>query len=189
MSGYEIPTTEPIRITAGDAVQWTIALDDYSPDDGWVLSYAFVCPTDQHLETASDNGDGTFLVSLSTTDTSGLTPGTYAWKARVTKDGAPHVVRTGRLEVLADFAAGGYSAGYDARSTNKKILDALEAMLVGRASQDQVSMSIAGRSISRMSMQEITEAIDVFRSRVAAEVRAERRALGLPSSKHTRARF
>ena len=40
----------------------------------------------------------------------------------------------------------------DLRSHAKIVLDSLEAVIQGRANMDQSSMSIAGRSLSRMSM-------------------------------------
>lgn len=186
---YEIPGTEPVRIVAGDTVQWTKSLEDYLPDDGWVLSYAFVCATDQHIETAANNGDGTHLTTLSSVDTAALVVGVYRWQAYVTKSSERHVVGEGQLEVVADFAAAGYSTGYDARTHVKKFLDALEARLQGRVTADQESLSIDGISIARIPISDVMQLYRDYKGLYASEVAAERRRLGLPVSGQTRVRF
>lgn len=186
---YEIPDLEPVRIVAGDTVKWTKSLADYLPADGWVLSYAFVCATDQLTKDATDNGDGSFLTTLSSADTAGLNIGMYAWQAYVTKSTERHTVGEGQLEVLANFAGTGYSSGYDARSSAKKYLDALEARLQGRITADQESLSIDGISIARIPFIDVVKLYQEFRGLYAAEVAAERRRRGLPANGPVRVRF
>lgn len=191
---YTIPTTEPTRIVAGDTVQWTKSLPDYLPTDGWTLTYAFTLSGDQHTETAADNGDGTHLVTLSGTDTTALTAGIYSWQAYVTSGTERHTVGQGRMEVLPNLAASGYSTtGYDNRSHVKKVLDAIEAVIEGRASSDQISMSVSSgqvsRSLSRMSFAELIEVRNTYRFLYAREIRRERIERGLPAGRKTQARF
>ena len=70
-------------------------------------------------------------------------------------------VDEGRTEVVVNFA----NTNADVRSHAKKVLDAIEAVLENRASQDQMSYSIAGRSLSRMSIDDLM----TFRNRYRAE--------------------
>lgn len=188
MSGYEIRTTEPVSITAGDLVKWTKALDGYSPGDGWVLSYAFVCATDQHICTATNNGDGTFLATLSAAETAALIAGVYNWQAFVTSGTERHRVGEGTLEVLPNYAASALSTGLDARSHNKKVLDAIEATIEGRATRAQSSMNIADRSITLLSLEELIKARDHYRLQYAREQRLARLRSGR-SPGSTRCRF
>jgi hypothetical protein len=51
----------------------------------------------------------------------------------------------------------------------RKVLDAIQATIEGRASQDQMSYSIAGRSLSRMSIDDLL----TFRNRYRAEYNEE----------------
>ena len=80
-------------------------------------------------------------------------------------------------------------SGYDNRSHVKKVLDALEATLENKASQDQLSYSIAGRSLSRLSPTELIQWRDRYREEYNREVQAERIAQGLGNSNKIRVRM
>lgn len=168
----DIPEKEPLSFIAGDTVSWTKAIDDYLASDSWVLSYHLVMDGDQKTITASQNGSGDdFLAAISAADSANYTPGIYHYQARVTKGAEAYTVETGSIEVLANFEA--QITGFDNRSHVKKTLDALESVILGKASKDQLSYSIAGRSISRLSPSELLEWRDAYQ---AEHNRNERRA-------------
>ena len=83
----------------------------------------------------------------------------------------------------------GGASNADRRSHVKKVLDALEALLEGKASQDQLSYSIRGRSLSRMTPSELLEWRDKYKSEWAKEQRADRIKAGLGSDAIIRVRF
>ena len=60
------------------------------------------------------------------------------------------------------------------RSFAKQMLDAIEAVALNRASMDQSSMSIAGRSLSRMSIDELMSFRDRFKAEYLKEVKQAR---------------
>ena len=172
-----IPTTEPETFTAGDTVKWTKALADYTPDDGWTLSYSFVSGSDSQAPTnVADNGDGSFLVTISTTDSAEFSAGIYYWQAYVSKSGERYKVDEGRVDVKPDFAS--QSTGYDARSHVVKVLDALKATIENKASKDQLAYTIAGRSISRLSPGELIKWKNHYEMLYRQEQQAERLANG-----------
>ena len=80
------------------------------------------------------------------------------------------LVDSGTFKVVKNLAAD----TSDPRTHARKVLDALEALIEGKASKDQQSYSIAGRSISRLSPGELLEWRDRYRVEVAAEARAEK---------------
>ena len=163
----DILTEEPTEITAGDTVTWKISLSDFLASDSWVLTYALV-KTNKLIEiTASADGDDHLVEELPTT-TADWDPGIYHYQAYVTKGTERYQVGEGTIEVLEDFAA---STGYDNRSHAKKVLDAIEALLEGKADQDQLSYSIGGRSLSRFSWDELISARNTYRSMYVAEER------------------
>ena len=59
----------------------------------------------------------------------------------------------------------------DVHSHARIVLSAIEAVIEGRASQDQMSYSIAGRSLSRMPIDDLL----TFRDRYKAEWNKEKR--------------
>ena len=62
----------------------------------------------------------------------------------------------------------------DLRSHNQIILDALEATLENRATLDQSSYSIAGRSLSRMDVDDLLRFKAIYSWRVKREIQLER---------------
>ena len=60
------------------------------------------------------------------------------------------------------------------RSHSKIVLDSIEAVIEGRANMDQSSMSIAGRSLSRMSIDELLTFRDRYKAEWLKEVKLAR---------------
>jgi hypothetical protein len=180
-----IPTTEPTSIISGDTVKWTKSLPDYLPTL-WTLKYEIVNSAAAKTITATDNGD-THLATL-TAALNDLAAGDYSIVGYVTDIATGlerYTVYTGRVSVSANLADG----AADVRSHIKKVLDAIEATLEGRATQDQRRMQIAGRLIERMHMEELLMLRDRYKAEYAAEVRAEKIANGLPSGGKILTRF
>jgi len=146
-----IPENEPEFFIAGDTVKWRKSLPEYRPDAGWTLRYDFVKDGSKHSVTATD-------------------------QASVTDGTERYTVATGRIEVKPDFVA--VQNGYDARSHVRKVLDALEATILGKASKDQMSYTIAGRSLARMSPGELLKWKNHYETLYRQEVAAEKLANG-----------
>jgi hypothetical protein len=131
----DIPDKEPLFFVAGDLVQWRREdLSSDFPASTWTLKYYLVKTSDQEVITASADGDD-YAISIAAATTANYSPGVYTWQARVSKSTEIHVIDRGQMEVLTDFEQ--QSSGYDARTTAKTILDAISAVLEGRATKDQ----------------------------------------------------
>ncbi len=181
----DIPTIEPASITAGSTAKWTKQLADYSPADGWVLSYSLFNASNQYDVTAADNGDGTFLVTISSTASSGYAPGDYSWQSFVTKGAERFDVECGDMVVHADPASG----AVDGRSHVKKTLDAINATIEGRATSAQLSYSVDGVSVSKMSLEELIAAKSQYEQWWREEQTANRLAKGLGNPGSIRVRI
>jgi len=171
-----IPTIEPDVLTSGDTVQWTKSLANYLPADGWVLTYHIVDAVISKDIVATDNGDGTHL-AVFTAALSTVPAGTYAMKGFVTNNSERFTVFVGTVVAHQDLSTG----ATDIRSHAKKTLDAIEATLENRATQDQRRMQVAGRLIERMHIDELLKLRAVYKAEYARERRLERLANGLPS--------
>lgn len=150
---FTVPSIEPARLVAGVTWQWTV--DSGCDPASWTLSYALVRDGEQITFTASDNGDGLHLVSVAAGTTASYGAGRYSWQSFITDGATRHQLARGELEVVTDYVT--TSGGFDARSHVKTVLDALEATLAGKATNDQLSVSIGDTSLSRMSPAEILE--------------------------------
>ena len=181
-----IPLNEPLTLIAGDTVRWDREdLPDY-PASVWTLSYYFVKTNDQITITASANGDY-FRVVVAASVTANYPPGIYKWNAYVSKGAERYKVDEGTLEIKADYVA--QTTGYDDRSHVKKTLDAIEAVIEGRATQDHLSYSIAGRSITKISPEELIRWWSFYKQQYRKELDAERIASNLGTSRKILTRF
>lgn len=162
----EISTVEPTRIRAGDTVKWTRELADFLPADLWVLTYRWVNRSAAFAATATDNGDGKHLVTLTAADTAAYAPGEYHWLAVVTLTTERYTVGEGDLVVEPNLAVADV---HDHRSHARRMLDALETRLELRAPDDVASYSIEATSVSRMSPIEVDQQYRYWRRRVREE--------------------
>lgn len=166
--------TVPARLIAGDTWEWVRALTDY-PAPTWVLSYA--------LKNANGGPDAIVAVASGTqhavtvpaATTAAIAPGRYRWFASVTAAGVRKTVEEGWVEVAPDPSVAG---ALDARSLAQQTLDAVDATIKGRATQDQLAMSVNGRSISRTPIPELIQLRDTLRREVNAEGNAETKGAG-----------
>ena len=166
--------TQPFeaQLTAGTAWEWTVSLYDY-PASAWELQFFFRGLGSKLDVTATADGDD-FDVNLTPTDTAALNPGLYAWQMKVTSLTDPtQAIELGRgsVEIVADLQAQGT---FDARTTNRQILDAIEATLKGMASRAEQEYSVQGRMLRLMSRQEL----EALRARYIMLCRNEAMATG-----------
>lgn len=169
-----IPLFAPAAFVAGDTVKWrlkTVVYDEHKdPADGWVLTYELRNATGAFTITGTDNGDGTHLVTLTAEASAVYQAGLFHYQGVITKASVRHIVDRGTFTVRPDFEA---LSETDARTWAERVLDAIEAVLEGKASQDQLSYSIGDRSLTRMSWQELLEARQHFQREVRSQARAE----------------
>lgn len=182
----DVATIEPSTITAGDTVSWKKTLPDYPATAGWALTYAIKGPTAIAAITAAASGDD-HLISITAAATTAWAAGDYWWTGYVTKGSERHQVASGTLKVRPNLAT--VSSTYDGRSHVKKTLDALEAVIEGRASKDQMAYTIQGRSLSRIPPAELLTWRDKYLREHQAEQQAERVSKGLGNGRNIRVRF
>lgn len=142
-----IPEIEPDEFTAGETLEWRKSLDDFPASD-WTLKYYFRAPVGGGFDaTAAADGDD-FSVSVAAPDS--LAAGAIYWQAWVEKGGEKHLVAEGNSTVKASLAGVAAGAAFDGRSRVKKILDAIDAMMEGKATRDQQEYQIGTPSGNRM---------------------------------------
>lgn len=190
ITSVPLPQSEPDTLTIGDTWAWTRRIVNYTPASGWALSYALLSATAGPIKFSStDNGDGQFKIEVDASVTATYASGEYDGQAYVSNSvtGERYKVFDWHVTLEPNFTA--QTGALDTRSHVKKTLDALEAVISGRATVDQQHYSIAGRSLSRMSVKDLHYWRDKYRAYWARELRRQRRARGLSSSGKIRARF
>jgi hypothetical protein len=156
------------QLIAGDTWDWSISLPDYSPADGYVLKYFFRGPGTLDLTATTDTAGTGFKVSrIHLHRRARFRLGLTSSKWRSFLGTAKTELDRGTLEILADISA--KAAGSETRSFVKITLDAIRAVLQGRATRVEQEYMVNGRQARLMSVKELIEAEGIFAARYRRE--------------------
>lgn len=184
------PVAEPEALVVGDRWAWKrVDLGSDYPPASYALSYSLQLVGDGgHVIAiaASESGDD-YIVEVPSATTANYISGDYRWFAFITRssDSQRVEIASGSLTVTPNTASGHHDTSSHAEVMVRKI----ESVLQNRADADVSSYSIAGRSLSKMSPQELTTWRDYYKAEVARERRAERIANGLGVNSKVLVRF
>lgn len=168
---YTIPDQEPDSIIAGLTAQWKIYLADYLPGDDWILKYSLKKSGVSAINISStDNGDDYHLINL-TPEVTALytTNGEYAYQAYVENSdtGEKYLIETGIIEIKPGLSAS--STSYDPRTHARKVLDAINAVIEGRASYNQSSVKVGDKELRYYSFSQLVELREYYLQQVELE--------------------
>lgn len=176
------PTIEPTEIRAGDTITWKKTLADY-PAPTNVLSYRLI--NGAHTVDITAAADGTdHLVTITAATSAAYTAGDYEWFSFATAGTVRTTLGRGTITILPDPAT-----AIDFRSHAKKVLDAIEAAIEGRATRTDLEYSIAGRSIRSMTHAELITARAFYKNEYQRELSAEKVKQGLGTGRRVLTRF
>ena len=168
------PTKEPSTLVLGDFWAWKRDdLADTYPVGSYSLTFEFHEDSGgggiHKFTLTAVEANSTYYIEAASSSTTGYSVGDYIWEAYITKtsDSNRIMVDSGRTSITENLA----NTTADLRSHAKKVVDAIEAVIENRASMDQSSMSIAGRSLSRMSIDELFQLKDRYQADYDAEVK------------------
>ena len=168
------PSKEPTELQLGDFWAWKrIDLATDYPTAAYALIYEFNLvdgSTASNFTLTATEANDEYIIS--TTSTTSYTAGNYNWIAYIQRssDNARIKIGEGYTEIQDNYATTTASV----RSHAKIVLDAIEAVIENRATMDQSSMSIAGRSLSRLSVDELMTFRDRYKTEYLKEVKMAR---------------
>ena len=178
---------EPQQAVAGTNWKWQRGLSDF-PASTWTLSYYFREVTGKYsFDIVATNSSDRFEVNLPFATTNNYAPGVYSGQGFVSKGADKFIVYDNQLEVGANFTLQG--VGKDTRSHSQKTLVAIKGLLEGKFVEDASSYSIAGRSITKLDVQQLIDAKNYYEAIVVMEIRNQRAKQGLQTGQVVRARF
>ena len=184
------PTTEPTELYVGDRWMWkrTDLGTDY-PTASYSLSYVLrhLHSGNTHIDiTALEDGND-YIVEVASATTAGYTHSDYRWYAFITRssDSQRIEIGSGTVSVYPNRV----TANDDPRTHAEQMVYKIQLVLQGRADADVMSYSIAGRSLSKMSPDELVQWRDYYLAEVAKERRAEAIKLGKGVNSRILARF
>ena len=152
----------PTSITAGLSLKCEVVSDEY-PAPEWVLRAFLRGPSTIDL-VAVAAGSGHIFSETATTTTE-WAAGLYAVSLRAQSGDDVYELEAGQVNIAADLV--GIEDGHDPRVHAQKTLDAIEAVIEGRASKDQQSYTINGRTLVRTSIADLLMLRETYKKEVA----------------------
>lgn len=162
------PSQVPAVLQRGDFWAWKKPnLSTDYPLASYSLKYKFYLidgSTASNFTIDATESNNEYIIS--TSSTTSQTAGDYRWDAIIkrTSDNVELIIEDGYSTILDNAV----------RSHAKIVFDSICAVIENRASMDQSSMSIAGRSLSRMSIDELLTFKDRYKAEWLKEVKMAR---------------
>lgn len=182
-----VPYKEPNQIVVGDLVEWRKSEIDLDPAL-YDLLYVFrehASPYATIEKTATHDGSD-FVISMTASGPE-WRPGRWSWSSYAVRksDSARRRIEIGTFDFLHDLQI---ESG-DVRSHARRMLDMIEALMEGRATDDVDNYSIAGRQLTKMSVDELMHWRSHYKSEVETEENIKRVERGEASGSSVQMRF
>ena len=161
------PEGEPEEIVVGDFLQWKRSdiASDYPTSSGYTAEYVARITgggsSEIKIPQAAGSTDSYYLFTASSATTAVFEPGKYHWQLEITQTSSGNriVADIGDFEAIPDMD----NKQADPRIHAEIMITKIESLLQGKADADVSNYSIAGRSLTKMSFTELTDARDYYR--------------------------
>jgi len=169
------PEGEPLEVVVGDFLQWKRSdfVADY-PSSAYSAEYVarITGGGSNEIKLAGVGSADYYLFTVDSDTSADFEPGYYHWQLEITQTSSGNriIVDQGDFTAIPDLD----DNQADPRIHAEKMITKIETILEGKADSDVSNYSIAGRSISKMSFDELLAARDLYRREL---VEHERKAL------------
>ena len=170
---------QPETIVIGDYLLWkrTDLVDDY-PLATHSLEYVarITGGGSTEIKVAAQELNGTYVFEVDSVTSATFVAGFYHWQLEVTETASSNrvVIERGTFTAVEDLDVN----GADPRTHAEIMIGKIESILQGKADADVSSYSINGRSLTKMSFQDLIDARDFYRKEYAKERQIERAKAG-----------
>lgn len=184
------PEGEPRQVVVGDFIQWKKALitQDY-PTATHSAEYVarITGGGSNEIKLPATEVDGYYLFTVESATSADFEVGRYHWQLEITQTSSGNriVVERGEFEAIPDLDVN----QSDPRTHADIMLAKIETILEGKADSDVGSYSIAGRSLTKMSFDELMVARDRYKREVIQHQREELIKRGKASANTVKVRF
>jgi hypothetical protein len=148
-------------LTAGESLAATVAFDDYPASSGYTCRYEFAGPSTFYAETTVSTDS--YVLAVHYDVTAELAPGLYSYVGYVTATATDIRYKADSGTIRVKFNP--------ARKTRARvILDAVEALMEGRASDDQRTTKLGEVELQFMTPGDLMKWRNYWRQEVSAEI-------------------
>ena len=184
------PEGEPSEIVVGDFLQWKRSdlVGDYPSSDYSAEYVARITGGGaSEIKLPGVGSANYYLFTVLSADSAQFDPGYYHWQLEITETSSGNrlVVDQGDFTAIPDLD----SNQADPRIHAEKMITKIETILEGKADSDVSNYSIAGRSISKMTFDELLAARDLYRRELVAHERKALLKRGKSNSSTIKVRF
>lgn len=184
------PEGEPLEVVVGDFLQWkrTDVASDYPPASFSAEYIARITGGGSNEIALAGTGiDGAYLFTVDSATSADFEPGYYHWQLEITETATGNrlVVDRGTFTAIVDLDEN----QADPRTHAEIMVSKIQSILEGKADSDVSNYSIAGRSLTKMTFEELISARDVYRREFQQEKVKDRIKRGKPSGSTVKVRF
>ena len=168
----DIPKKEPVQIFKGETVVWkrTDIGVDYDPSSHSMVWEASLETNGSTRFSSTVTESGTeYTFTLDNSNTANYTSGDYKWFLKViqTSDSETLIIDSGKITVKDNF----FATTGDTRSHAKIMVDKLESLIEGKADSDVSSYAIAGRSLNKLTPDELITWFNYYKAQYQQEIK------------------
>lgn len=174
-----LPYSPPTRAYAGDTIQWQRLNGSYYPTAGWSIEVTLRNAGAVHTFQSAPAGLA-HVLTITPAQSSLLDEGSWSLLETYTNGIDRFTGAQNTIQILPSL-----TLPADNRTHARKVLDAIEAVIVGTASSSTSEMTIAGRTLKHIPPRELLD----LRDRYKQEVLQEERAAGQGKSTRVYVRF
>ncbi len=186
----ESPTIEPDRFVLGDYVRWRrVDISDDYPNTAYTMTYVarITGGGSTEIQIAGTAYDNDYLFTVSSATSSNFTAGFYHWQLECVRNSDSNriVIDRGTWNIVVDLDVN----GSDPRSHAEIMVAKIESLLSGKGDADVANYSIAGRSLTKLSFDELLKARDFYRAEAHKQLMEDRIRQGRQSGSTVKVRF
>jgi hypothetical protein len=184
------PTVEPETVVVGDYIQWRrVDLGSDYPNTQFTMTYVARITAGGASEiqlTGTAYGNDYLFVATSATS-AGFTPGFYHWQLEAVRNSDSNriVIDRGFFTAVVDLD----NNNADPRTHAEIMLAKIKSLLEGKADADVANYSVAGRSLTKLSFDELIKARDYYQEEYNKEVQKQRISKGQATGTTIKVRF
>lgn len=183
------PTVEPENIVVGDYIQWRRILGADYPNTEYTMQYVarITAGGASEITLVGTAYQSDYLFSVNSATSANFTPGFYHWQLEAIRNSDSNriVIDRGFFTAIPDLDVN----GSDPRTHAEIMLAKIKSLLEGKADADVANYSVAGRSLTKLSFDELIKARDYYQEEYLKEVAKQRISKGQATGTTIKVRF
>lgn len=184
------PTVEPETVVVGDFIQWRrVDLGSDYPNTAYTMTYVarITAGGSTEIQLTGTAYESDYLFTATSATSADFVPGFYHWQLEAVRNSDSNriVIDRGFFTAVPDLDVN----GSDPRTHAEIMLAKIKSLLEGKADADVANYSIAGRSLTKLSFDELIKARDYYQEEYNKEVQKQRISKGQPTGSTVKVRF